>query len=572
MKNFRGNAGVCNWSERGALEIGALKSGGREITKNSNTLFNDFPNSDWRIFMRGHDGIDLRVGPVDDKPSTVDRSCGGLTRAFALAKHGKTGEARKELEAVRAAMLSEGDVSDRQKAELVLVDAHVRTYEDRPVSKDDVEKLKWVLEVCDRHDFIGLGLALNQLCIASMHSGNLDKAQEYGESAIRFYRQGGAEFGSLHLLAHLGQIKLMRGDLEGAADQYSEMETSLSAENDDTASLLAVCRALRSEVSYEMNDLTGSRRLLDGAIQNVEEDDAWLDVRAAAYRVHIRLAYDRAGLPGAMTELSHCTRIAKQRSMPRLVQLMQIERLRVLTLNDETEAALKGMHSMGLDPLDFSWEHEEDWAFRRGSTVVGIARWMVRARRATDALRFLEEAEDFAIRGGQLLSLAKLRVIRASAHWRLNQKTEATAALLSSVRLLGGQPFRRFIIDEGIEVMRIVQSILDGDHLSAPISASNRRRFAELSHFSTVRGSDRSTAAHERPMGDAPGQGSSQKYLELLALGLSNKEIGRTMGVSINTVKYHLKSIFKELRVENRTQAVIEANRLGVTSINYPNG
>jgi LuxR family maltose regulon positive regulatory protein len=526
----------------------------------------------WRAFMRGHDGIGRHVGPEDDKVSPADRSRGGLTRAFALAKHGKADEARKELEIARSAMLSQRDVSDCQKAEMVLVDAHVRSYEDRPVSKDDVKKLKWVLEVCDRHDFIGLGLALNQLCIASMHSGNLDKAQEYGESAIRFYRQGGAEFGSLHLLAHLGQIKLMRGDLEGAADQYSEMETSLSADNDDAASLLAVCRALRSEVSYEMNDLTGSQRLLDSAIKNVEEDDAWLDVRAAAYRVHIRLAYDRAGLPGAMTELSHCTRIAEQRSMPRLVQLMQIERLRVLTLSDETAAARKGMQSIGLDPLNFNWEHEEDWAFRRGSTVVGVARWMVRARRATDALRFLEEAEDFAIRGGQLLSLAKLRVIRASAHWRLNQKTDATAALLSSVRLLGGQPFRRFIIDEGHEVMMIVQSILDGGHMSAPIAAPQRKRFAELSHFSTVQGSDRAIATLTMPMDGATGQGSSQKYLELLALGMSNKEIGRTMGVSINTVKYHLKSIFKQLRVDNRTQAVVEANRLGATSKDYPNG
>lgn len=522
--------------------------------------------------MCGRDGFDTRGGPLANNATKVDSSRGGLARAFAMAKHGKTGEARKELEAARATLLSEEDVSDRHKAEVILVDAHVRTYEDRPVSEGDVATLKWALEACDRHDFIGLGLALNQLCILSMHTGNLDKAQEYGESAIRFYRQGGAEFGSLHLLAHLGQIKLMRGDLEGAEDQYSEMESSLSAENEDAASLLAVCRTLRSEVSYEMNDLTGSRRLLGSAIQNVEEDDAWLDVRAAAYRVLVRLAYDRAGLPGAMTELSRCTRIAEQRSMPRLLQLMQIERLRVLTLSDETEAALKGMRSIGLDPLAFSWEHEEDWAFRRGSTVVGIARWMVRARRATAALRFLEEAEDFAIRGGQLLSLAKLRVIRASAHWRLNQKTEATAALLSSVRLLGGQPFRRFIIDEGIEVMGIVQAILDGDHLSTPISPPQRKRLAELSHFSTVRGSDGTAANRGSPTVGAAGQAVSKKYLELLALGMSNKEIGRTMGVSVNTVKYHLKSIFKELRVDNRTQAVVEARRLGVTSENHPNG
>jgi len=74
------------------------------------------------------------------------------------------------------------------------------------------------------------------------------------------------------------------------------------------------------------------------------------------------------------------------------------------------------------------------------------------------------------------------------------------------------------------------------------------------------------------PMDSATEHGNSLKYLELLALGMSNKEIGRTMGVSINTVKYHLKLIFKQLRVDNRTQAVVEANRLGVTSKDHPNG
>jgi LuxR family maltose regulon positive regulatory protein len=73
-------------------------------------------------------------------------------------------------------------------------------------------------------------------------------------------------------------------------------------------------------------------------------------------------------------------------------------------------------------------------------------------------------------------------------------------------------------------------------------------------------------------MDGATGQGNSQSYLELLALGMSNKEIGRTMGVSINTVKYHLKSIFKQLRVDNRTQAVVEASRLRAISKDHPNG
>jgi LuxR family maltose regulon positive regulatory protein len=49
-----------------------------------------------------------------------------------------------------------------------------------------------------------------------------------------------------------------------------------------------------------------------------------------------------------------------------------------------------------------------------------------------------------------------------------------------------------------------------------------------------------------------------------LAQGFSNKEIGRVMGVSSNTVKYHLKQIYGELHVHNRARAVSQARMLGI--------
>ncbi|PCJ00670.1 MAG: hypothetical protein COB15_02540 [Flavobacteriales bacterium] len=41
-----------------------------------------------------------------------------------------------------------------------------------------------------------------------------------------------------------------------------------------------------------------------------------------------------------------------------------------------------------------------------------------------------------------------------------------------------------------------------------------------------------------------------------LSKGKTNKEIATTLFVSVNTVKTHLKSIYRKLNVKNRTQAV----------------
>lgn len=39
--------------------------------------------------------------------------------------------------------------------------------------------------------------------------------------------------------------------------------------------------------------------------------------------------------------------------------------------------------------------------------------------------------------------------------------------------------------------------------------------------------------------------------------GASNKEIARNLGILESTVKVHLKSIYRQLHVRNRTQAAI---------------
>lgn len=47
------------------------------------------------------------------------------------------------------------------------------------------------------------------------------------------------------------------------------------------------------------------------------------------------------------------------------------------------------------------------------------------------------------------------------------------------------------------------------------------------------------------------------EVLELLALGLCNKQIGRELQMTDNTVRTHCSRIFTKLGVANRTQAAI---------------
>ena len=54
--------------------------------------------------------------------------------------------------------------------------------------------------------------------------------------------------------------------------------------------------------------------------------------------------------------------------------------------------------------------------------------------------------------------------------------------------------------------------------------------------------------------------------LTLLSQGQSNKETARTLGISPETVKSHMKTIFLKLEVERRAHAVYKAQAFGFIS------
>jgi two-component system, NarL family, response regulator YdfI len=71
------------------------------------------------------------------------------------------------------------------------------------------------------------------------------------------------------------------------------------------------------------------------------------------------------------------------------------------------------------------------------------------------------------------------------------------------------------------------------------------------------------TAASPQPAPLAPLSTRERELMELVAGGLSNKGIARALGVSINTVKYHLASVFTKLDARTRAEAVSAAARRG---------
>ncbi|WP_331770654.1 response regulator transcription factor (plasmid) [Embleya sp. NBC_00888] len=100
------------------------------------------------------------------------------------------------------------------------------------------------------------------------------------------------------------------------------------------------------------------------------------------------------------------------------------------------------------------------------------------------------------------------------------------------------------------ELVTAIRAVAAGDAVVSPAVA--RRLFA--SHAARV-GPDHERAARLTDR--------EADVLRAMALGLSNTEIARSLHLSVETVKTHVKHVLAKLDVRDRTQAVVWAYRTG---------
>ena len=75
------------------------------------------------------------------------------------------------------------------------------------------------------------------------------------------------------------------------------------------------------------------------------------------------------------------------------------------------------------------------------------------------------------------------------------------------------------------------------------------------------------TAADDGEIAPEPLTPREIEVLELLAEGLPNKSIAARLGISADTVKFHIRSITGKLGAANRTDAVRRAVRRGLVTL-----
>jgi LuxR family maltose regulon positive regulatory protein len=178
-----------------------------------------------------------------------------------------------------------------------------------------------------------------------------------------------------------------------------------------------------------------------------------------------------------------------------------------------------------------SWHHGEGaWA---APALVASGTLLERRGEVAGAQAAFERAVTLARRGGRRLDLVHALILLARLARRGRDQDEARAHIRDARRVLSLCPDPGVLSDHlaGIErSLSPTRSRADGTVLPADLDLSER----ELT------------------------------VLRLLASELSQREIGSELYISLNTVKGHVRSIFRKLGVATRADAVARARELGL--------
>jgi LuxR family maltose regulon positive regulatory protein len=124
--------------------------------------------------------------------------------------------------------------------------------------------------------------------------------------------------------------------------------------------------------------------------------------------------------------------------------------------------------------------------------------------------------------------------------------------------------FIRIFIDEGITMAQLLAEAAARGVMPAYVGRLISAFEAEKSSSS---GESHRTSSPASPLSQPLDEPLSQRELEVLQLiaqGLSNREISERLFLALDTVKGHNRKIFDKLQVQSRTEAIARARELGL--------
>jgi LuxR family maltose regulon positive regulatory protein len=360
----------------------------------------------------------------------------------------------------------------------------------------------------------------------------------------------------LNGLAEERQIRLV------AADGHYREGLRIAEQNVGPNSIVAALPAsLIARIRYEQGQLDEAEAWVIDRLSLIGSA-TMLDCVWSAYFVLARTAAARMNVERARTLLERAENQAVTRDWGRLSAGVIAEQAR-LYLNDgrldEAAACVDRLERLVRKypaPRPCAWS-EIEWYHK-----LARAHLLGKQARPEDAISILQQlkSEVEAVQHRQFLICVAMHL--SAVQLVAGKVAEAASRFRRVLAACAAAGLYQTVLDEGPVISELLQTIRESGNITMDLLPYIDRLVAGSQRAGQGRLTSTFTAT---PIlsGLSPRE---TDILKLIAQGLSNKEIARSLYIGPETVKSHLKSVFGKLGVERRAQAVSRAQSLGLVT------
>jgi LuxR family maltose regulon positive regulatory protein len=370
---------------------------------------------------------------------------------------------------------------------------------------------------------------------------------------------------NLKLVAVLRQQGHLRRAVEVCRQQLRLVDASGLSQTTMAAGLFAVW----GEILCELNELDEAVYYVRRGAELSEQGDT-VAALGLSYMPLAKVLFVRRDFAGVEEVLQRLESVARGTDMfPLIAGPIAAWRARVWVAQGKLEAANKLLlEERRLSPAD------DDIAYLRGAEYLSLARLLIAQTLArTDqrgkgkpdrlclekAMELLERLLQTAEAGGRVRWVIGILVLCALAHQARGDIGQAMICLQRALSLAEPEGYVRIFVDEGRPMAQLLYEAsargiapeYAGKLLAAYSDSELAPAASPATHKNEVRVVD---PLSEREL----------EVLQLIARGLSNREIARQLVLSVSTVKVHAYNIYGKLGVHSRTQAVAKAKAFDI--------
>lgn len=500
----------------------------------------------WRLIPLGMQGV--VADAFAQLPKLVVRSQPrlALAKVYLNIKTGELGAARVAFDQLEAS-LAGAQLPAELRTEMQVVGDTLADYENQPVTFEDLIEREALLRRLPADDHLVLANINETLGAKYFEAGWLERALQPTLIARDHYKA----FGSLYsqIFTHFLEARILRaqGRSNDALRILAETRETIFVHFGDQSDLAANCAAFEAELLYEQDKLEQAQEKLKWALPHMEQYDGWVDVYAAAYLTLARSLAFAGSFEEAWTLLDRARRTAVRKRLRQLEMLADLCELELKLTHGATEAEIASIAlKVELDILADGATMQSP-QYRQVALAASICRIRFNLLKEDwhGALSELEKVSVWAgeRRAGRLL--IDLNILSAYANLRVGQAEESRSSFDDAVGIAMFQEIPRPFID----ARAIVQPCLDSALLANSQFGKYREQF--LKSIGRAIANSRNSITANGLLTEA-----EVEAIFHLSQGHSNKEIARLIGMSPDTVKYRLKSIFKKIGVSKRRDAI----------------